>query len=79
MSSNPDAASRGAGVVSLRFGTGREQLQHTYDPVAMAMSDCTEKLHHQRLDFGLQERMRHRFQQSLQIVLDERHDYEDPG
>lgn len=50
----------------------------TYNPVAMTMSYRAQKLHHQRLDLGLEKGMWHRFQQGLEVMFDERHHNEDP-
>ena len=42
------------------------------------MRNCGQYLKHYRLDFGLQEWMRHICKKSLQVMFDERHDDEYP-
>lgn len=43
----------------------------------MAICYSREKLDHEGLDFGLEERVGHVGEERLEIVLDEWHDYED--
>lgn len=50
----------------------------TYNPVGVTVRYSRQKLYHDCLDFRLEERVRHIGQEGLEVVFDERHDYEYP-